>query len=713
MIIQNLDNDFLYKIKFISEHFKIEFESEFDSNPNFSEKKVIEFINNNPEILYVQVYDWNQKLIYSSTRKTKLNISELFSHSTEQSLDDSIYIKRFLVRDNLELMNAFMVFNMSSFNEKKSEIISKLYVRSFICLIAISVIVFFFSKFLEKPLLILRNETDLMSKGYFDFKIKETIGTKEINQIAKNINIITEGIYFSQNVLIDELRSTTKGISIQNEELKQAKENAERANKIKSEFIANVTHEIRTPMNTIIGLTEFLKSKSEIIEDQSYYDAILKSGKTLLNFINEILDISKIEAGKLKIEKKSINLKHLTEEINDIFKINIHNKGLEFIFIYDEQIPKLIFFDEVRLKQVLINLLNNSLKFTENGYISLVFENVSENLVNGTFDLKIKVKDTGIGMDLNDGRNIFEPFTQKEVPDSKKFSGSGLGLAISKQIIELMNGKIDVNSLLNKGSEFEIIFSDVEIDFENKDTKEIDNSDLFNLPEATILLAEPIELNRILISDMFKSTNLHFLHSDSGQKTIETAETQIPDLILLDTHISGPDFIEVMKQLKLKNLTKKIPVIATSTYILKSERDRLLNFGFENVILKPIDNIHLIHTFKTYLKSEKDNRKFKDENSNNLTSSTESDENQLNFTDKMEFMLKFSHKAAEISENLILSEAKNFCNELVEYNSGKQSILISHFIDELSDGIEKFKLEKVKQILKKIESMESKDDKSI
>lgn len=243
--------------------------------------------------------------------------------------------------------------------------------------------------------------------------------------------------------------------------LSKSKKTADAANLAKSEFLSNMSHEIRTPMNSILGFSELLQNMVSDPKQKSYLNSIYSSGESLLKIINDILDLSKIEAGKLQFDIKSMNLHSLFTEIHQLFLIQVSQKKIDFVFDIDKNISYNLFLDELRLKQILTNLISNAVKFTDIGYIKVCARQVLND--NKTIDLLLSVEDTGIGIVSKFHKKIFEPFKQKDGQDSKKFGGTGLGLSITRSLVEMMGGKISIASEINKGSTFTIFLKQVNI----------------------------------------------------------------------------------------------------------------------------------------------------------------------------------------------------------------------------------------------------------
>ncbi len=403
-----------------------------------------------------------------------------------------------------------------------------------------------------------------------------------------------------RKIIEDALQVEKENLEILSKKLQKAKEEADSANRSKSEFLANMSHEIRTPMNAIIGFTELLNEQLSEPRLKSYVKTIQNASNTLLTLINDILDLSKIEAGKLQINKTPTNLFNLANEISSIFMMGMKKKGLDFIVDVEESIPKSLLIDEVRLRQILFNLIGNAVKFTEDGYIKLSIEsyNVQEHL--SKLDLKISVEDTGIGIPENQIQKIFQAFEQRDGQDNRKFGGTGLGLSISKRLSEMMNGKIALTSEQNKGTTFSVHLYNVDIaTIQDKlEIKEHLQKQEIIFKEATVLVVDDIKDNRELIVKNFEQTKIKVLTANDGLEAIAIFKAQQPQLILMDIRMPNMDGYEAAQE--IKNISQ-VPIVALTASVMQDEKDKIKTKNFDGYLRKPVLKDELFYEISQFL----------------------------------------------------------------------------------------------------------------
>jgi signal transduction histidine kinase/ligand-binding sensor domain-containing protein/DNA-binding response OmpR family regulator/protocatechuate 3,4-dioxygenase beta subunit len=423
-----------------------------------------------------------------------------------------------------------------------------------------------------------------------------------------------------------------------------AREQAESANAAKSEFLANMSHEIRTPMNAILGFSELLRTQMAASKDRNYLDAISSSGRTLLTLINDILDLSKIEAGKLELQYEPVCVPRLVDEIQKLFSIKAGEKGIKLLTELDPKLPRGLMLDEVRLRQVLFNVVGNALKFTEKGHVKIrawaecgaietrasVLECASPLALSGAaprskaaedcrspkpsadsnavdetrVHLIFEISDTGIGIPKAQREHIFGAFSQVAGQSTRKFGGTGLGLTITKRLAEMMHGVITVESEPGQGSTFRFTFPNVAI----TELAEADaiatggDGDFTQFAPATILVADDVALNRALLTGYFEGTGHTVVLAMNGLEALEQAEQHRPDVILMDMRMPELDGHETTQRLKANPELKHIPVIAVTASSFREEeaRARKICDGF---IRKPFNRAELIAELKRFLKS--------------------------------------------------------------------------------------------------------------
>lgn len=401
---------------------------------------------------------------------------------------------------------------------------------------------------------------------------------------------------FVQQILIQqELIKKNKELEESRMELLKTKEEAIQARKSKEIFLANMSHEIRTPINGIMGIMHMFKSSELSNEQKDWLKRLDNASQSLLLIINDILDLSKIDSGMLKIEYEDFSLTKMIEDIERIFKIKANHKQLDFQIQVEKSVPQYIRYDSLRLQQIISNFISNSLKFTEKGSIDLIITEVEKR--NNNHRLRFTVKDTGIGIKEGSVDKIFMAFEQADDGITKKFGGTGLGLAIVKRLANLLNGNIGAESVYGEGSSFyfEGWFesSSKEIEDKNKEVPTYNSFPKFN--DLRVLVAEDNDLNSFMLAHMLRSWNCEVDIVKNGQLALEKVEHNNYDLILMDTHMPIMSGFEAIKEIKNHSAPEKhgIPIITISASVLEHEQAAAYRAGADGVIGKPFDPIEL------------------------------------------------------------------------------------------------------------------------
>ena len=378
------------------------------------------------------------------------------------------------------------------------------------------------------------------------------------------------------------------------EQLIRSKEVAEYGKKVKETFLANMSHELRTPVNGILGLTAMLKNTTLDSQQRNMIELLSVSSQSLLGVINDVLDISKIEAGKFNIVRQPGKIDHIVRSVFDLLKFKADEKNIELLLDLDNDLPQWVMVDVLRLNQIIMNLLSNAIKFTDKGHVKLTVAITEKK--DKSVKINFTVEDTGIGIGSERLSSIFESFEQAEHDTTAKYGGTGLGLTIVKKLIELKGGELKVASEPGRGSVFS--FSNwftITAEPESKNTDGIAKRSLAKFDNVRVLVAEDNVVNQFMLSKLLKDWAITYEVVDNGRKAIDALKQNNYDLVLMDTHMPEMNGYEAAKIIRvdLEEPKRSIPIISLSASVLDHEQQQALSAGMNDILAKPFQPFEL------------------------------------------------------------------------------------------------------------------------
>ena len=396
------------------------------------------------------------------------------------------------------------------------------------------------------------------------------------------LSLITLSLYKNNNL---RAKANTL-LQDKNTELQMAKEKAEKASMVKAEFLSTITHELRTPMYAVTGLIHLLLEENPKPEQKEHLRSLQFSGEYLLNLINNILDLNKLEANKVEIEKTTFNLRKRLNDLLIALKKSADDRKNSLKLEFDPDIPDKLDGDSVKLSQVLINLIGNSLKFTQNGDVVIRVSKLAEK--NNKITLHFEIEDNGVGISKKKQKSIFDSFSQASLQINRKFGGTGLGLSIVKSLLELMGSRIQLESQLGKGSKFwfdlvlEVSAQDAT---EEKGKKHLDENEYGLFENKHILVVEDNKINQMITRKILEKRNIKCQVADNGMDAIKLVETNDFDVVLMDIHMPGISGIEATQE--IRKFKPQLPIIALTAVTIEENLDEFYRVGFNEIIPKP------------------------------------------------------------------------------------------------------------------------------
>lgn len=548
------------------------------------------------------------------------------------------------------------------------------------------------ARVITRPIENLTTTARVMSEGNLESRAELT-GPDELITLSEGFNRLTSQLH----QVINNLQSQTQ-------QLAKAKSEAETATKLKGQFLANMSHEIRTPLNAILGFADMLESSLDEGQKKGYARTIKSSGNDLLHLINDILDLSKIEANRLELHHQTIEMQQLFLELKRIFSISAKEKNLELDMDVAEDLPPLML-DGVRLKQVLFNLLGNAVKFTEHGRVICKAE-VSYGKGESEFcSLTLTVRDDGIGISPENHAKIFNVFQQQSSNSRASIEGTGLGLTISKNLVEMMGGTILVEGEVGVGSTFTVALPRVAIGDPDSVSSKVSaenqaEPETVLFQKVSLLIVDDLEVNRRLLVEKFKNYPFQITIAENGRRAVELTHEVKYDLILMDIRMPDMDGYTALAKIRRGNRSGETPVIAITASGMQDDRERIIQAGFNDYLIRPFRSEDLVNLLTKYLPFRREVLQRKDTEVTTLINFEPSEGENWSCSPEVEQEIDQLHEDwRNVLNKQSMLQIRRFAERVDLIGQDHAIELLSRYGGELKRYADDFDIEKVEKLL--------------